>query len=88
MQRLTIDLKKNAKVADLVSDKEPSDCIYAELCIVSKDDQSLVVEIDAVAETSSDLESADEEEDSKDESDSDEMSGDKKGEESSGKYGM
>lgn len=73
-QRLTIDLKKNPDVAKLVADLEPSDCIYAELCIVSKDDQSLVVEIEATGETPSDLEGDETESEGKDESDESEES--------------
>ena len=68
-QRLTIDLKKNPDVAKLVADLEPSDYIYAELCIVSKDEQSLVVEIEATGETASDLEGDETESDESDDGD-------------------
>lgn len=60
MQRLTIDLKKNAEVADLVSDKQPGDRIMAELSIVSMDEQSLVVELDSVHESAPEVEEAEE----------------------------
>lgn len=68
-QRITIDLKKNPKVAELIADLEPADCLYAELTIVSKDDQSLVVEIEAASETAADLEGKDESEDEDEEDD-------------------
>jgi hypothetical protein len=67
MQKLTIDLKKNTKVADLVADLEPGESIFAELSIVSKDEQSLVVEIDAVGDTPGDLDGDDEADDDGDE---------------------
>lgn len=50
MQRLTIDLKSNPKVADLVADLEPSEKIDATLVIVAKDDQTLTVDLEGVHE--------------------------------------
>lgn len=51
-QRLTLDLKKNPEVADLVADLEPADKIDACFRIVSKDDQSVIVELVSVDEYS------------------------------------
>ena len=70
-QRITIDLKKNPKIAELIADLEPADCLYAELTIVSKDEQSLVVEIEAASETAADLEGKDTDDDTDDEADDD-----------------
>lgn len=50
-QRLTLDLAKNKELADLISDMEPGDSIYAELSIVAKDDQTLTAEVEAVGES-------------------------------------
>ena len=62
-QRITIDLKKNPKVAEMIADLEPADSLFAELTIVSKDEQSLVVEIEATGLTHDDLAGEDQEED-------------------------
>lgn len=70
-QRITIDLKKNPKIAELIADLEPADCLYAELTIVSKDEQSLVVEIEAASETAADLEGKDTDDEADDEADDD-----------------
>ena len=70
-QRITIDLKKNPKIAELIADLEPADCLYAELTIVSKDEQSLVVEIEAASETAADHEGKDTDDEADDEADDD-----------------
>lgn len=49
-QKLTIDLKKNPKVADVVSEMQPGDPIKVMGSIVHMDDQSLVIEVDEVVE--------------------------------------
>jgi hypothetical protein len=51
-QRLTIDLNQNPEVKNLVSDMEVSDRVKLETTIVSKDDQTLVVELEEASEGS------------------------------------
>lgn len=62
-QRLTLDLSKNKELADLISDMEPGETIYAELSIVAKDDQSLTTEVEAVGSSPDDLNETDDETD-------------------------
>lgn len=45
-QRLTIDLTKNPEVAQLVSDMEVGAAVKLETTIYSKDEQSLVLELE------------------------------------------
>jgi len=71
-QRLTLDLKKNPEVADLVADLEPADKIDACFRIVSKDDQSVIVELVSVDEYSGKDDDDDEEYDKKDKTKTDE----------------
>jgi hypothetical protein len=61
-QRLSIDLKKNPEVAELISDMEPGAKVNLTTAIYSKDEQTLVLELEeaeAGTEAADDLESND-----------------------------
>lgn len=45
-QRITIDLTQNPEVKNLVSDMQVSDRVKLETSIVSKDDQTLILELE------------------------------------------
>lgn len=47
-QRITIDLTKNPETADVVADLEVGDAVEVNTTIVSKDDQTLVLEVEEV----------------------------------------
>ena len=67
MQRLQIDLKKNPADAELVSDKEVGTSIFSKLSIVSKDEQTLAVDLETTAASASDLEGPEDEDEEKEE---------------------
>ena len=46
-QKLTLDLKKNPEVANLVATMEPGDTIILETSIQAKDDQTLTLSLDS-----------------------------------------
>lgn len=52
-QRITIDLNKNKDAASAVADLQPGDEVEVITTIVSKDDQSLVLEVEEVVESNS-----------------------------------
>ncbi|MCW5549985.1 MAG: hypothetical protein KIT44_13560 [Opitutaceae bacterium] len=51
-QRITIDLNNNPEAVGVVADMEPGDRVELAGSIVSKDDQSLVLELDEIGEDS------------------------------------
>jgi hypothetical protein len=78
MQTITIDLKKNPDVADLIADMDPGAKICLYTGIKAKDDQTLTLTLDSAeqCEDKSDDEDESEEEDSE-ESDEAETSDEK-----------
>lgn len=72
-QKITIDLKKNLEVADLVADLEPSAKVFLRTAIASKDEDTLVLQLEEASDTHDGLAEDDtDDEDEDDEEDEDE----------------
>ena len=70
MQTITIDLKKNPDVADLVADMDPGTSICLTTSIKAKDDQTLTLTLDSAEECESkDEEDAEDSEEDTEETD-------------------
>lgn len=70
---VTIPLEKNSEIAALVADKQPADRLYGCFTIKAKDDQSLILRVEELADKPDDLPKPDEkEEDEVDDVDADE----------------
>lgn len=69
MQTLTIDLKKNPEVANLVSGMEPGKRIVLQTSIKANDDQTLTLTLESAEAGGEDVEVVDEDAQSEDDDD-------------------
>jgi hypothetical protein len=65
-QRFSVDLERNEDLAKIVVDVEPGEKLKATLSVVSKDDKTLVVELDEVEEPDGVVSEADDEDEDED----------------------
>ena len=73
---ITIPLEKNDEIAALVADMQPADRIYGCFTIKAKDDQSLVLRIEEMADSKDDLPDKDRSDDDESEETDDEEESD------------
>lgn len=70
---ITIPLEKNKEIAALIADMQPGDRLYSCMTIKAKDDQSLIVRVEEMADKPDDLPKPDQyDEDGEKEEDSEE----------------